>query len=795
MKLFYRNGVIFFITKKLGSVLFVLTLINPSAFTQYTYKEPAERYEKSFSEELYVKTDRDLYIAGEKVWLKIYKLNGLTHSPANLSKVVYIDILDIDNNPVNQLKIGIEGYSGSASFRLPDTLKTGNYILRSYTNWMQNFSKDLFSYKRISMINPFENINDIKVPSHNQIPDSVVFYPEGGHLITGIETRLGFKSFNKNGDPVNMNGALIYENSDTICYVKTESNGYGWALIKPYGNNKIFLVTTTKSSPVKKFSLPEIQKEGITLAITKKSENSSTIAKIKMSDNFTKGSNKLYMVLQSASLINVRKEINIERDTEINLVRKDLPDGLSHLMIVDDHEKLLADRWINNESKQMINYNIKLQNSLYYSRDKIELNISATESNGAPVESDFSVSIAKAVTVNNKSFNNSNYRQLPELATITTDTFLPDINDYLLFYTSHDLNMNQDGNYSGSIPVYLPELKGHLISGNIRDRISGEPLRNENITLSFVGKVALCQFAKTDDKGDFYFVTKEHGLREIIIQPLSPDLKDCYVELNNPFTTTFNSYNHGLFYLDSSKLADINNAIISMQINNIYEPFSQQTVERSDSAGSHNFYGNPDNTIEIARYIELTSLKEVVKELIPGVTTVKNNDKINFRLTRKYPSQPFENNPLVLVDGVPVYDLEKVLSINSRDIEKIDVLNAKYFISDNVLEGILHFVSKKGNLGVIDLDRSVFRQEYELLQNNNEFYSPNYSLDSLKNNRIPDFRNTLYWNPDLHTDKTGKTTVEFYSSDESAEYIITIEGITPDGKTGVTSIPLIIKNR
>jgi len=82
-----------------------------------------------------------------------------------------------------------------------------------------------------------------------------------------------------------------------------------------------------------------------------------------------------------------------------------------------------------------------------------------------------------------------------------------------------------------------------------------------------------------------------------------------------------------------------------------------------------------------------------------------------------------------------------------------------------------------------------------LLQNNNEFYSPNYSLDSLKNNRIPDFRNTLYWNPDLHTDKTGKTTVEFYSSDESAEYIITIEGITPDGKTGVTSIPLIIKNR
>jgi hypothetical protein len=148
-----------------------------------------------------------------------------------------------------------------------------------------------------------------------------------------------------------------------------------------------------------------------------------------------------------------------------------------------------------------------------------------------------------------------------------------------------------------------------------------------------------------------------------------------------------------------------------------------------------------------------------------------------------------------LVDGVPVYDLEKVLSINSREIEKIDVLNTRYFISDIMLDGILHFVTNRGNLGAIDFDRSVFRLEYDLLQNNNEFCSPDYSSDSLKYNRIPDFRNTLYWNPDLHTDKTGKTVVEFYISDEPDEYIINVEGITPDGKTGVSSLPLIIKSR
>ena len=111
------------------------------------------------------------------------------------------------------------------------------------------------------------------------------------------------------------------------------------------------------------------------------------------------------------------------------------------------------------------------------------------------------------------------------------------------------------------------------------------------------------------------------------------------------------------------------------------------------------------------------------------------------------------------------------------------MLIAKYYISDNELDGILHFITKKGNLGAIDLDKSVFRQEYELLRDNYEFYSPDYSTDSLKNNRIPDFRNTLYWNSDTNTDEKGKATVEFYSSDESADYIITVEGITPDGKS------------
>ena len=174
-------------------------------------------------------------------------------------------------------------------------------------------------------------------------------------------------------------------------------------------------------------------------------------------------------------------------------------------------------------------------------------------------------------------------------------------------------------------------------------------------------------------------------------------------------------------------------------------PLHQAKIRQSGA--KPNFYGKPDNTILLSKYIELTSLKEVVKEIIPGVSTVRKNDKVNFKLYYQYQSQPFENNPLVLVDGVPVYDLEKVLSISSKDLEKIDVFTTRYYISDIVMDGILHFVTKKGNLDVIDLDRSVYHVQYDLPESGHDFYSPDYSTDKLLNDRIPDFRNTLYWNP------------------------------------------------
>jgi CRP-like cAMP-binding protein len=93
----------------------------------------------------------------------------------------------------------------------------------------------------------------------------------------------------------------------------------------------------------------------------------------------------------------------------------------------------------------------------------------------------------------------------------------------------------------------------------------------------------------------------------------------------------------------------------------------------------------------------------------------------------------------------------------------------------------------------MEFDNSVFRQVYEGCQDQYNFYSPDFSTAVLKNSRIPDFRNTLLWKPDLQTRKDGKAEVTFFTSDEISDFTIVVEGITPDGKTGYSSASFSIK--
>lgn len=565
----------------------MVTLIHPSLIGQ-SGNSPYSGLDE-FSEKLVMTTDRDLYFTGEQVLMKIYKINRKSESPSGLSRIIYAEMLDRSNNPVAQVKIFADGTTGNGRFTVPDTLSSGNYIIRAYTRWMLNFSESLFSYKIISVINPF-----------------------------------------------------------------------------------------------KKFTVPAV-----------KSISSSLPG----------------------------HEFKNKNDNNINIYN-------------------------------VMGLNVKSDKPEYLCRSKVSIDISSPDPAIDLKEADLSVSVVKSILVGSENISLKDaFSGRDENPAFTKDT------------------------------LQLPELEGEIISGTIRDRLTNEPLANTNISLSIVGKNSRCRFGKTNFNGEFMFtVDRLYGMNDMVIQPMNLYKNGYYVELNQSFTSAFIDFPVPEFYLDSTMAGLINNAIISMQVNKSYESFVQnQDVSRKPEKNTE-FYDTPDRRVYLSDYIELTNVREVVREILPEVSVTGRDDNARFKITYRNPYGKFENPALVLVDGVPVRNIGKLLEVPSKSMEKIDIINVRYFYADFVFDGIISFVTKKGNLSDLGYDDSVFRQVFEGCSEPWEFYSPSYDTDSLKNDRIPDFRNTLFWDPEINTGNGGKANIGFYTSDEPGEYLIRVEGITSQGK-------------
>ena len=124
-------------------------------------ENPLEPSKDPIREKIFVHLDRPAYLAGETMWFKINVVNGRDLTPLNLSKVVYLEILDSNHDTPIQTKVPVSKGFGSGSVYLPLSLKSGNYIVRAYTNWMKNFGAEGFFEEEISIINTFYKTSPI----------------------------------------------------------------------------------------------------------------------------------------------------------------------------------------------------------------------------------------------------------------------------------------------------------------------------------------------------------------------------------------------------------------------------------------------------------------------------------------------------------------------------------------------------------------------------------------------------------------------------------------------------------
>jgi len=108
-----------------------------------------------FRERIYVQTDKQLYLAGERIRMKVLTINA-EQIPVDFSKVAYAELV-CDSVARAQIKVELINGAGEGRMQLPVDLPSGYYRLIAYTQFMRNEGPEVFFEKNIAVANTFQS--------------------------------------------------------------------------------------------------------------------------------------------------------------------------------------------------------------------------------------------------------------------------------------------------------------------------------------------------------------------------------------------------------------------------------------------------------------------------------------------------------------------------------------------------------------------------------------------------------------------------------------------------------------
>lgn len=118
----------------------------------------ARMYANSLQEKVYVMTDKPYYSAGERIWLRGWVVDAVSHMGQTPTNYLYVDLIDAGDNLVQRIKIKRDSTGFSNAIDLPSDIKAGSYSLVAFTQWQTNWSEDFFFRRRIEIGNSIDDV-------------------------------------------------------------------------------------------------------------------------------------------------------------------------------------------------------------------------------------------------------------------------------------------------------------------------------------------------------------------------------------------------------------------------------------------------------------------------------------------------------------------------------------------------------------------------------------------------------------------------------------------------------------
>lgn len=754
-------------------------------------------------EKIYVHTDRQAYLSGEVLWFKIYVTDGSDGHLLNLSKIAYVELLDKENKPVLQAKVSLSGGMGDGSLLLSTSIPTGQYRFRIYTRWMRNNSPEEYFSKTISLINTHQTLDTSFI--HRQQGYRASFYPEGGDLVNGLTSVVAVKASNAYGG-IGFEGVLLDDDQDTLLHFKPLVFGMGKFSFKPQRGHQYKAIFHFPNGDSLVRELPDALPEGYVMKLQNSSPGNLRLdVAVSGLRNINSGS-KVFVIIHHQLKVVYAGEMELSNgQAAVEIKQSGLPEGISTVTVFDEKIQPVCERLCFKRPEGGMNIRAEDIPAQVKARSKVDIPIE-TLSKEKAVKGHLSAAVYLLDSLNQANPENifdywwltSDLNGRVEHPEFYFDSANPMTDEALenLMLVDGWRKFQSDAIKNTDKPLvrFVPEGRGHIITGQILNAQTRKPAVGIPVYLSVPGQRVQLHVNKSDSLGRVHFEMPDfYDDKSIVLQTKGEQPGQYELNLFSPFSEKYKLEKMPDLYLDSDWNSSLGEKYKQMVISQTFQPDTGQQFYTPD-IDSLPFYGKAEVTYLLDDYRRFTTMEEVLREYVKEVNVIvrKKNYSLRALNAASYRLKMlqgngvymFENNPLVLLDGIPVFDMNKIMAYDPLKVEKLEIVPEGFHLGPVFYEGILSFTTYTGRPEGYTFNPDDLILDYEGLQRKRIFKAPQYANTAERDSHLPDYRNLLCWKPELKSDKNGRTNLSFYTGDVQGKFLIVIQGVSADGEMG-----------
>lgn len=745
--------------KRITIIFFALTMCASIAHSQAQEKL------------IYFTTDKPYHAAGERLGYTIYALDRVTQKLLNDPQIVYVELFHPYGKKIIGQVLQTNGGMAQGMIILPDTLSSAEYNIAVYQKPAQAIQSPQITWKTI----PIDGKNKMRKPLGKG--PVLTVRAEGGVLVTGMENIVAVHLSN-NGTGIQQDVIIKDRSGRHIATCSTSVNGVGSFQITPNAN-EIYTCESSVAGTTIRTIIPSLRGEGCVLRVD---DSSIDTLRISVHGSAAYLRKKLRVKIISRGVTNVETGgIMNSSGLRLKVPTAGLLSGIAQVEVLDG-EKIIATRQVMLEEKNQASVTLKTSSQDLPTRGRVRIYVSTSDHANKPARSKFNVSVYNQ---RYSPTDKSNIVSALKYSNLNIDTKLTpkELDDYLIASPFDTLRYK---------PTFANDYM-NVLRGSVLEKKSGKPIADTTIIMSIVGlqqKRPILVFKKTDAQGRFEFtippvngnytvVLKVNGTNDL--QSLVEYRLDQLVPMNQLPEPARSNYNFELgaaggYFRISEENRHIANSFGA-------EPIK---IKEANNAGFNDYvFTDFDAIYRMEDYVVLPTMQEVLSEVVTGVAVRKSKDGLRIRVMLKdqYSNKfnvPFVQEPLILIDGVPVFNTSIVAAIPTSEVQHIEVAHDHLFFDKKDIYGIISITTFNKRI-LYREDINQFTQSTTGFPTTIDFQFPQHGDKRGEFIDAPDLRTLLFYQPVAETDASGESVVEFFTSDDTGSFLVKVEGITEDG--------------